>query len=107
MGLRGWFWVNSAPFFKLNPFKTVLDPSSAGKWPKIAKTKMYILVSSQTAATFAVKLSHGSKTDSRDKESCSCRPPLGWAGHLPDHLADLAARAPKLKNVTDVAPWTT
>ncbi len=20
---------------------------------------------------------------------------LGWAGHLPDHLADLAARAPK------------
>ena len=43
--------MNSAPFFKLNPFKTVLDPSSAGKWPKIAKTKMYILVSSQTAAT--------------------------------------------------------
>jgi hypothetical protein len=32
---------------------------------------------------------------------------LGWAGHLPDHLADLAARAPKLKNVTVVAPWTT
>ncbi len=51
MGLRGWFWVNSALFFKLNPFKTVLDPSSAGKWPKIAKTKMYILVSSQIAAT--------------------------------------------------------
>ena len=31
---------------------------------------------------------------------------LGWAGHLPDHFADLAARAPKLKNVTVVAPWT-
>ena len=32
---------------------------------------------------------------------------LGWAGHLPDHLADLAARAPKLKNVTVVGPRTT
>ena len=32
---------------------------------------------------------------------------LGWAGHLPDHLADLAARAPKPKNVTVVAPRTT
>ncbi len=32
---------------------------------------------------------------------------LGWAGHLPDHLADLDARAPKLKNVTAVAPWAT
>ena len=32
---------------------------------------------------------------------------LGWAGHLPDHLADLAARAPKLENVTVVAPRTT
>ncbi len=29
---------------------------------------------------------------------------LGLAGHLPDHLADLAARAPNLKNVTIVAP---
>ncbi len=32
---------------------------------------------------------------------------LGWAGHLPDHLADLAARAPTLENVTVVAPQTT
>ncbi len=31
-----------------------------------------------------------------------------WDGlHLPDHLADLAARAPKLKNVTVVAPRAT
>ncbi len=29
---------------------------------------------------------------------------MGWAGHLPDHLADLAARSPKLKNVTVVVP---
>ena len=64
--------MNSAPFFKLNPFKTVLDPSSAGKWPKIAKTKMYILVSSQTAAT-SMGLDRGSigaratKTTSQDR----------------------------------------
>ncbi len=37
----------------------------------------------------------------------AANPLLGWAGHLPDHLEDFAARAPKLKNVTVVALWTT
>ncbi len=32
---------------------------------------------------------------------------LGGAGHLLDHLADLAARGPKLEDVTAEAPWTT
>ncbi len=31
---------------------------------------------------------------------------LGWAGRLPDHLADLLREPPKLINVTVVAPWT-